>query len=88
MTDYTSLTCPRCGGRLCVDVQYPDRLYCDTCEDPDEPDEEDQRIQTCYEIMRPGVREAAMRHDVLAGRRYVKPFKWFKFNRARKATSK
>ena len=32
MTYDTSLTCPRCGGRLCVDVQYPYRLYCDTCE--------------------------------------------------------
>lgn len=35
-----------------------------------------------------GVREASMRHDALARRRYVKPFKWFKFNRARKATAK
>lgn len=25
-------TCPECGGRLCVDPQYPDRVYCDTCE--------------------------------------------------------
>ena len=35
-----------------------------------------------------GVHDAAKRHDALARRRYVKPFKWFKFNRARKATSK
>jgi hypothetical protein len=35
-----------------------------------------------------GVRDAAKRHDALARRRYVKPFKWFKFNRARKATAK
>ena len=35
-----------------------------------------------------GVRAAARRHDALARRRYVKPFKWFKFNRARKATAK
>ena len=26
--------------------------------------------------------------QVKTGRKYVKPFKWFKFNRARKATSK
>lgn len=24
--------CPKCGGKLCVDLQYPDRVYCDTCE--------------------------------------------------------
>ena len=35
-----------------------------------------------------GIREAAKRHDVLARRKYAKPFKWFKFNRARKATAK
>ena len=35
-----------------------------------------------------GIRSAAKRHDALARRRYVKPFKWFKFNRARKATAK
>ena len=35
-----------------------------------------------------GIRDASMRHDALARRRYVKPFKWFKFNRARKATVK
>ena len=35
-----------------------------------------------------GVHDAAKRHDALARRRYVKPFKWFKFNRARKATAK
>ena len=35
-----------------------------------------------------GIRDASMRHDALARRKYVKPFKWFKFNRARKATAK
>lgn len=35
-----------------------------------------------------GVRDAARRHDALARRKYVKPFKWFKFNRARRATAK
>ena len=35
-----------------------------------------------------GIRDAAKRHDVLARRKYAKPFKWFKFNRARKATAK
>ena len=35
-----------------------------------------------------GILDAAKRHDALARRRYVKPFKWFKFNRARKATAK
>ena len=35
-----------------------------------------------------GIRAAARRHDALARRKYVKPFKWFKFNRARKATAK
>ena len=30
--DKTAGTCPKCGGKLCVDVQYPDRVYCDTCE--------------------------------------------------------
>ena len=34
------------------------------------------------------IRAAALRHDALARRKYVKPFKWFKFNRARKATAK
>ena len=37
---------------------------------------------------RRGVRDASCRHDALARRKYVKPFKWFKFNRARKATAK
>lgn len=35
-----------------------------------------------------GVRDASLRHDALARRKYVKPFKWFRFNRARKATAK
>ena len=35
-----------------------------------------------------GVELASERHDALARKRYVKPFKWFKFNRARKATIK
>ena len=35
-----------------------------------------------------GIRDASMRHDALARRKYAKPFKWFKFNRARKATVK
>ena len=39
----------------------------------------------CTEL---GIRDASHRHDALARRKYVKPFKWFKFNRARKATAK
>lgn len=35
-------------------------------------------------IPRPGICEAAKRHDALARRKYAKPFKWFKFNRARR----
>lgn len=35
-----------------------------------------------------GIRDAARRHDALARRKYSKPFKWFKFNRARRATAK
>lgn len=35
-----------------------------------------------------GCELAAKRHNALARRKYVKPFKWFKFNRARKATAK
>lgn len=35
-----------------------------------------------------GIRDAARRHDALARRKYAKPFKWFKFNRARRATAK
>ena len=35
-----------------------------------------------------GIADAKKRHDALARKRYVKPFKWFKFNRARKATAK
>lgn len=35
-----------------------------------------------------GIRDAARRHDALARRKYAKPFKWFKFNRARRATVK
>ena len=45
----------------------------------------------CYGFMyetQHGVRDASKRHDELARRKYVKPFKWFKFNRARKATAK
>lgn len=30
--DKTAGICPLCGGRLCVDPQCPDRVYCDTCE--------------------------------------------------------
>lgn len=30
--DKTAGTCPACGGNLCVDMQYPDRVYCDTCD--------------------------------------------------------
>ena len=40
MTDYLTRTCPRCGGRLYVDAQYPDEVRCDTCEYA-EPDNED-----------------------------------------------
>lgn len=40
MTDYLTRPCPVCGGRLCVDVQYPDRVFCDTCaySEPPDPD--------------------------------------------------
>ena len=31
-----------------------------------------------------GIREASMRHDALAKKKYCKPFKSFKFNRARR----
>lgn len=37
-----------------------------------------------FVIPRPGIREASMRHDVLARKKYYKPFKSFKFNRARR----
>ena len=42
----------------------------------------------CIVPKKSGVKLASERHDALARRRYVKPFKWFKFNRARKATAK
>lgn len=35
-----------------------------------------------------GIRDVSRRHDAMARRKYVKPFKWFKFNRTRKATAK
>ena len=35
-----------------------------------------------------GIRDAARRHDALARRKYAKPFKWFKFNMARRAAAK
>lgn len=35
-----------------------------------------------------GIHDSSRRHDSMARRKYVKPFKWFKFNRARKATAK
>lgn len=38
--------------------------------------------------MIPGMRDASRKHDAMARRKYVKPFKWFKFNRARRATAK
>ena len=37
-----------------------------------------------FTIPRPGIREASMRHDLLARKKYYKPFKSFKFNRARR----
>lgn len=42
----------------------------------------------CIVPKKTGCELAAQRHDALARRKYVKPFKWFKFNRARKATAK
>ena len=44
MTDYLTRHCPRCGGRLCVDTQYPDYVFCDTCSYP-EPDEQETADQ-------------------------------------------
>ena len=41
-----------------------------------------------FDPSRDGIMDAARRHDALARRKYVKPFKWFKFNRARRATAK
>ena len=35
-------------------------------------------------LYRDDIREAAMRHDLLARKKYYKPFKSFKFNRARR----
>ncbi len=46
------------------------------------------RIPDFLPNARRGIRDASRRHDALARRKYVKPFKWFKFNRARKATAK
>ena len=46
-----------------------------------------QHYEYLYDT-RLGIRDAARRHDAMARRKYVKPFKWFKFNRARKATAK
>ena len=42
----------------------------------------------CIAPKKSGVKLAAERHDALARRKYAKPFKWFKFNRARRATAK
>lgn len=44
-----------------------------------------------YQVLIPkesGIAAAKRRHDAHARKRYLKPFKWFKFNRARKATAK
>ena len=41
-----------------------------------------------FDPSRDGIMDAARRHDALARRKYAKPFKWFKFNRARRATAK
>ena len=38
----------------------------------------------CVVPKKTGCELAAKRHDALARRKYVKPFKWFKFNRARR----
>lgn len=35
MIDMTAGICPRCGGRLYVDTQYPDETHCETCTYPD-----------------------------------------------------
>lgn len=52
-------------------------------------------LTTCQDFDTPsfnpsvdGIRDAAKRHDALARRKYAKPFKWFKFNRARRGTAK
>lgn len=34
MIDFTAGTCPRCGGRLYIEVHYPDDVRCDTCDWP------------------------------------------------------
>lgn len=41
-----------------------------------------------FNLSADGIRDAARRHDALARRKYTKPFKWFKFNRARRCTAK
>jgi len=41
MIDFTAGTCPRCGGWLYVDAQYPDDVRCDTCEYPETDAEAD-----------------------------------------------
>ena len=40
MTDNLTRTCPRCGGRMCVNSTDPDRVYCDTCDYEEPPGDE------------------------------------------------
>ena len=66
----------------CVEISAPPIFYLESVEDfaPSHYAE-----LFCTED---GIRAASRRHDAMARRKYVKPFKWFKFNRARKATAK
>ena len=70
-----------CGGEECPPVTAMEvyKIELVLCPEFDMPP---------FDPSRDGIRDAARRHDALARRKYVKPVKWFKFNRARRATAK
>ena len=63
---------------------YDSNSYCITYYKCPTVDFADEYKRPPYDYRRNGIREAAKRHDALARKRYVKPFKQFKFNRARR----
>lgn len=88
MNEYT-VTCdqPEDEECPCVEISAPPSIYYMSLEAV----KEEEFAPHHYDHLRDtldGTRDASRRHDAMARRKYVKPFKWFKFNRARKATAK
>lgn len=63
---------------------YDSNSYCITYYKCPTVDSTDEYLRPPYFFYRDGIRVAAKRHDALARKKYAKPFKQFKFNRARR----